>query len=217
MTRPRHIRVSPLRLSRTILEEVTGHLRAEAVLVYPTETVYGMGCLVRKTALTRLFKLKDRDLMKPVLLLVTDGVPARGLRWTPAARTLAEAFWPGPLTLVLADPGGLYPPGVRSGAGGVAVRQSPHPLAGRLVEAVGEPLTSTSANASGERPARSGLEALEVAAGMGADEGVWVLDSGPLPASSPSTVVDCTGSDPLVRRRGAISSDDIFKALQGNR
>lgn len=214
MTEPRHSRVSPVRLEPDLLEKVEAHLRAEAILVYPTETVYGMGCLIRKEALARLFELKHRDLLKPVLLLVTDEVKGEGLRWTDPARKLAEQFWPGPLTLVLADPEGVYPPGVRSEAGGVAIRETPHPLARLLVNRLAEPITSTSVNAPGETPARTGGQALEVARAMGAGDGIWVLDSGPLPAASPSTVVDCTGSEPLIRRRGAISSAHIFSALQ---
>src|SRR5690606_20055887 len=109
-----------------------------------------------------------------------------------------------PLTLVLADPDGTFPPGVRSDAGAVAVRRTSHPVAARLVELLGEPLTSTSANPPGGEPAADGDAAFRAAVEAGAGGETWVLDAGPLPPSPPSTIVDCTGSPPRVRRVGAM-------------
>lgn len=192
------------------------HLLDEGVLVYPTETVYGMGCLARPGALERLFGLKKRDPDKPVLLLVSERSHLRGLSWTEPGRRLAEAFWPGPVTLILADPRAHYPPGVRSPEGGVGVRESPHPLVRSLLDELQEPLTSTSANGPGEPPSRSGEEALEVVSELGGGAETWVLDAGALEPSSPSTVVDCTGPEPFIRRPGAVSSEEISKVLEAS-
>jgi L-threonylcarbamoyladenylate synthase len=196
-----------------VLQDVAVHLRAEGLVSYPTETVYGFGCLAREAALERLFRLKDREPDKPVLLLVSGPSQVESLRWNPAALALARAFWPGALTLVLSDASGSFPAGIRSTAGGVAVRQSPNRVAAALVECVGEPLTSTSANAPGEEPARSGEEAWEVAGALGAGGSLWVLDAGELPFSAPSTVVDCSDGVPVVIRAGAVGSRELQSVI----
>lgn len=195
------------------LEPVTRHLGEGGVVVYPTETVYGFGCLLRPDALATLQRFKSRGPASPFLLLVEgrEGVP--GLVWTAGAGEMARVFWPGPLTLVLSDPGGRYPAAVRSWKGGVAVRRTSHPLAARLVTAGGGPLTSTSANAQGEPPARTGDQALTVARRVGAGEETLVLDVGELPWSPPSTIVDCTGPIPSVVRTGAVPVERLRAIL----
>lgn len=185
------------------LGAVISHLAADLPLAYPTETVYGLGGAVTPAGVRRVQRLKNRDTKRPLLMLIEGPDDAAGLRWTPEARTLAEAFWPGALTLVLEDPDHIFPPGVRNNeTGGVGVRVSPHPLVRRLLGAYGRPLTSTSLNEPGMPPARSGREAGEVAARL--DDEIFVLDAGTLPLSAPSTLVDCTGPDPLVLRAGSV-------------
>ena len=186
------------------LGPVLAHLRAGGPLAYPTETVYGLGGDVTPGCVARVQELKGRDHGRPLLVLVEDADAVPGLRWTGAARELAAHFWPGALTLVLADPDGIFPEGVRGGPGaGVGVRVSPHPFVRRLLSAFGAPLTSTSMNEGGALPARSGSEALAVAEGMGASD-VLVVDWGTLPASEPSTVLDCSGEVPVVLREGSV-------------
>lgn len=187
-----------------LLAPAVRHLAAGGVVACPTETVYGFSGPTTREGVARVLALKARAENRPVLLLVDTPDDAPGLSWTADARELAEVFWPGALTLVLADPEGRYPPGVRSATGGVAVRRTAHPLAAALVRALGAPITSTSANAPGEAPARSGDEAAEVVTRLGAAEQVLVLDVGRLDESAPSTVVDCTGQRPRVLREGAI-------------
>lgn len=192
-----------------VLAEVTDHLVAGGLVAMPTETVYGFGCLVQEEPLGRLQGLKGRGPEKPFLLLIpgVDAVP--GLDWVPPARELAEVFWPGALTLILRDPEGSFPPGVRNAAGGVAVRVSPHPLVRAVMGHLGRPLVSTSANTPGGLPALSGPEALSAARDLEAGEGLWVLDGGVLGASDPSTIIDCTGAEPVIRREGAIPGNRL--------
>jgi len=185
------------------LEPVIEHLRSGGIVAYPTETVYGLGCLLRDEPLARLRALKQRDGDAPFLLLVPDADSVQELTWTEGARALAMAFWPGPVTLMLADERRIFPAAVRGPEGAVAVRQSGHPLAQRLVERLGEPLTSTSANPRGGDPASDGDGAWSAVLALGAGEEMWVLDGGGLPESPPSTIVDCTGRVPRVRRVGA--------------
>lgn len=191
---------------RETLDEVRRHLEDGGLLAYPTETVYGFGCALLGDALERLAALKNREPDHPFLLLVPDRRSVEGLRWTAEARELAEEFWPGALTLVLEDVGRRYPDAVRGPSGGVAVRQSPHPVARAVVQALGAPLTSTSANRPEEEAARTADQAERAAVLLGAGAETWVVDGGRLPSSRPSTIVDCTGPEPSVLREGAVPS-----------
>ncbi|MGE4554371.1 MAG: L-threonylcarbamoyladenylate synthase [Desulfovibrionaceae bacterium] len=129
-------------------------LQAGGVIVYPTETLYGMGCDGRNLqAVARVARIKGRPESKPLpviigslemLELVSDPIP-------PLVRALARAFWPGPLS-VLTPARPELAPGVRDGAGFVSVRLSPHPVARELSRRGGMPLVATSANLSGNDP-----------------------------------------------------------------
>ena len=194
-------------------EEVEGaipatllHLAARGVLAYPTETVYGFGGAIDGASVERLVALKSRPAAKPFLLLISGSamIERLGLHMHHAASMLAARFWPGPLTLVL--PGGQrrVPIRLRGPEGGIAVRWTSHPALQRLIAALGDPLTSTSANRPGVPPAMSAGEILEQ---WRADVGrgtIRVLDGGRLDASAPSTVVDCTARHARVIRPGAI-------------
>jgi L-threonylcarbamoyladenylate synthase len=183
---------------------VARHMRAGGLVAMPTETVYGFGALLRPGLISRVQQLKARDHDSPFLVLVAGPESVPELEWTPWAREFAKLFWPGSLTLVLPDPQGRFPLGVRSAAGTVAIRQSPHPLARGLVEALGEPILSTSVNPPKGIPALTAQEAMETAVSLGGGTDLWVLDSGPLPPSEPSTIIDCSGPQPLVVRAGSI-------------
>jgi L-threonylcarbamoyladenylate synthase len=187
---------------REELDAAVAHVREGGLIAHPTETVYGLGGLATPAALDAVRRLKPgRD--RPFILLVPSAEAVAGLAWTAEARELADVFWPGALTLVLADPSHSFPAGVHGESGGVAVRVTSHPVTRVLVERLGQPLTSTSANLPGDPPAASGDEALAVARAAGAGEELWVLDAGPLPPSAPSTVVDCTGPVARLLRPGA--------------
>ena len=209
MSAPRIVPCRNGRLPPRKLREVGRHLRSGGLLAYPTETVYGLGGLVEEGPLHALAALKRRDAHKPFLLLLPGRRAAPGLIWNRCARRLAERVWPGPLTLVLPDPGRTFPAQVRGGSGGVAVRMSPAPLVRRILDEVGAPLTSTSANPPGGAPALSGKEAWQAARSLGADERLWVLDAGELPPAPTSTIVDCTGRDPVVLRAGGLNPSDV--------
>jgi L-threonylcarbamoyladenylate synthase len=183
-------------------EAVRRHLEADGLIAYPTETVYGLGCALRPGALRRLVAFKGE---RPFLLLIRRVEDAGALRWTPAARDLAAAFWPGPLTLVLDDPSGAFPEAVVGPDGGVAVRVSPHPAIAPLLRAAGGPITSTSANRPGDPPPRTAAVAAELGAEI---DGLLVLDGGTLPAARPSTVVRCA-ADVRILRHGPLSRGEL--------
>jgi L-threonylcarbamoyladenylate synthase len=185
------------------LETTVRHLRADGVIAYPTETVYGFGSTLSSKGIAAVKNLKSRGEEKPIIVLIGAMEQVAGLVWTDAARELAKIFWPGAVTLVLADPQGVFPKGVHNQDGGVAVRLSPQPVVRRLIAALDGPLTSTSVNGPGERPARSGSEAADVIRRMGRSD-VHVLDAGTLPHSLSSTIIDCTGVTPTVLREGSV-------------
>jgi L-threonylcarbamoyladenylate synthase len=197
------------------LDPVVEHVRIGGLVAHPTETVYGFGGLATAAGVATLRRLKRRPKERSFLILLpsVDAVP--DLAWTEDARELASVFWPGALTLVLADPSGSFPPGIRSATGGVAVRVTSHPVTRMLVERLGVPLTSTSANAPEAPSATTGEDALAVARAAGAGEDIWVLDAGRLSPSAPSTVVDCTGATPVVLRAGATPVHRLRCVLPG--
>ncbi len=196
------------------LATVTAHLRRGGLLAYPTETVYGLGSRAREADVRALARLKGRRSDKPFLLLVSGRTmaEAQGLAFNEVASALARAFWPGPLTLVLPGGGGRLPDLLRGPEGGIAVRWTSHRGMARLVEALGEPITSTSANLPGQPPA-PGPEAILRDFAAPAEAGTLVvLDGGVLGNSPPSTVVDCTRPTPRLVREGALTLADLRRA-----
>lgn len=193
------------------IPRVIAHLRASGLIAYPTETVYGFGCLIRDDALLTLAALKSRDESKPFLLLIEDAARIPALIWTPAARKLADAFWPGPLTLALRVREN-FPSGILSEEGTVAVRATPHTGIRSLLQALGEPITSTSANTPGHAPAESADDVEGILRAIGGED-VMILDGGRLPHSAPSTLVDCSTDPPRVVRAGAITTEALEQVV----
>jgi L-threonylcarbamoyladenylate synthase len=197
------------------LNGTIAHLAARRVLAYPTETVYGFGGATDQESVDALIEIKTRPPAKPFLILVASSemLARLDITLTGYAAQLAARHWPGPLTLVL--PGGerRVPEQLRGPEGGIAVRWTSHPAIQRLLQAYGEPITSTSANRPGTPPATSAREVEEQwsdAIGRGV---LRVLDGGTLVPSPPSTVVDCTGRWPRVIRPGAISSSVLRESV----
>ncbi len=195
------------------LEDGIAALQAGELVVYPTETFYAIGAdAFSSTALRRLFMVKGREPGRPVGLIAADAAMAFSVaREIPIdARRLADAFWPGPLTLVLPARDDIAPE--LAGADGVGVRVSPNPVARSLSAGIGKPITATSANLSGAPPASTLAEAR---AAFGAKVKVY-LEGGKLMASAPSTVVAVSGSGWKMVRVGAISLSQIAIALAGD-
>lgn len=186
-------------------------LRRDAAIVYPTETFYGLGVrALSHAAVAALADLKGRDADKPIALIVRDvamleqvvtRVPA------PAVR-LIDRFWPGPLTLVLPARPDL-PRALTGGGTGIGVRVSSHPLAQALVDALGEPITATSANPGGEPPAIDAATARDY---FGARVAAYV-DGGTLAGGLGSTVLLVADDGARVIRRGAVTMDELRRAL----
>lgn len=199
----------------TAIPTVVAHLERGGLLAYPTETVYGFGSRARPADVTALAELKGRRSEKPFLLIVSGRamVEAQGLAFNAAADALARAFWPGPLTIVLPGGGGRLPDMLRGPEGGIAVRWTSHQGIAQLVAALGEPLTSTSANRPGSAPA-PGAESIVRDFSQPVSEGrLLVLDGGVLGNRPPSTVVDCTRPVTRLIRAGALSVAELRRAV----
>lgn len=190
------------------------HMAAEAIragdlIVLPTDTVYGVGCALDAQAIDRLYAVKNRPPEKatPVLLADMDAVERVAAGFPPLARQLAEAFWPGPLTLALPRRGDL--PANLSALPTVGVRVPDHDRARAIIAAVGGALAVTSANISDQPPACSIYEAIEYLA----DSVALYLDGGPCSGGVPSTVVSFEGDQLVVLRVGPISEEALRQVL----
>ncbi len=142
------------------LDDAIDAIRQGELVVYPTETFYALGADPNsKAALVRLFALKRRDPANPVALIAADPEMAFEIARVvpPLARRLAEAFWPGPLTIVVPARASLSRELVGPD-GGVGVRVSPHPISRAFSAGVGHPITATSANLSGTSARRHGCD-----------------------------------------------------------
>jgi L-threonylcarbamoyladenylate synthase len=181
------------------VEEAAAELARGGLVAFPTDTVYGLAA--GHDHLRKLYVAKDRPKEKRISILLSDAsnLEASALV-SPAARVLAEKFWPGPLTLVLVAP--------RRGT--IAFRVPDHPLARRLIAASGGGLPVTSANRSGGADARTAEEVMEQLDGRIA----LVLDGGRTTGGVPSTVVDCTTDEIKILREGAIGAAQIERAVR---
>jgi len=205
-------RVEAGRPDRRTLLRAAAILRDGGIVAYPTDTLYGLAANpASAAAMAQLYRIKGRpvDLAIPLIASGIAQIEAAGGALGPATRRLAEAFWPGPLTLVIPAWPGLDP-SVHAGRGTVAIRVPDHPVACMLAEACGWPITATSANKSGE-PSTMAPEAVRLALAADLD---GLIDGGPSPGGPPSTIVDAAGGAPRLLRAGAVPWDRVLECLQ---
>ena len=183
-------------------------LSAGGLVAFPTETVYGLGAdATNGRAVARLYEAKGRPAFNPLIAHVTGVAAARALgRFDAAAERLAEAFWPGPLTLVVPKlPGCPVSDLATAGLDSIALRVPDHPVAQALLQAFGRPVVAPSANRSGHV---SPTRAAHVLADLrGRIE--MILDGGPTPGGLESTVVDLAGPIPRLLRPGLVSAEEL--------
>ncbi|MEO8360552.1 MAG: L-threonylcarbamoyladenylate synthase [Vicinamibacteria bacterium] len=187
--------------------EIATQLLAGALIIYPTDTLYAIGCLAfNPAALERLRAAKGREGDKPLPVIAADLLQARALTssWPAAAQKLADVFWPGPLTLILPAAPDL-PPQLLAGSTGVAVRV---PASGpaRLLAGLAGPLVSTSANLAGQAPCTTVEAAVATFPSVDLIFDVGLLDG------APSTIVEIEGPTTArwkLIREGAIAREKI--------
>ncbi len=193
------------------IDQAVTILKRGGLIAFPTETYYGLGIdPFNEDALNRLFAVKKRSVLKPVLVLIEgrkqldifiDGIPTQ-------YEILMENFWPGPLTLIFPakpDISSL----LAGGTGTIGVRQSPHPVAAALTMAFGGPVTATSANRSGLTPATSAQEVYDA---FGSDIDL-ILDGGNTPGGLGSTLIGSKSGSIICLRDGCLPYEEIKKIL----
>ena len=184
-------------------------LRRSGLVAFPTDTVYGLGALVNDPAgIERLYQVKGRESAKaiPVLLSDLSELSRVAAEINPALQRLAQQFWPGPLTLVVPRHSAL--PRELSPYPTIGVRIPDHPVALALLRLAG-PMAVTSANLSGRSSPTTAQEVVDQLGGRIE----LVLDGGSAPGGVSSTVVDCSGLEPVILRQGPIGLDELLMAL----
>jgi L-threonylcarbamoyladenylate synthase len=199
-------------------DTAAGHARAAvlwhagSLVAFPTETVYGLGADARNgTAVAAIYEAKGRPAFNPLIVHVADAAAARVLAiWGAPAQALADAFWPGPLTLVLPLRAGHgLSPLVTAGLDTVGLRVPAHPAAHALLAAFGGPVAAPSANPSGRI---SPTTAAHVTAGL-AGRIAAILDAGPCAVGLESTIIGFDGTTPVLLRAGGVTAEQINTVL----
>lgn len=205
------VRIDPQRPDLARIREVAAVLRDGGLVAFPTETVYGLGAhALNPAAVHRIFDAKGRPATDPMIvhLAAVDQLERVAQTVPPIARELAAAFWPGPLTLILAKQWSV-PDVVTAGLPTVGVRVPSHRIAHALIAAAGVPVAAPSAN-------RFSHPSPTLAEHVLADlDGVVdiVIDGGPTPLGVESTILDLTVTPPLVRRPGGVTLSDLRRIV----
>ena len=196
----------------TSLDQAVAVLRRGGVIGIPTDTVYGIAAnALDEDAVDRVFTLKGREDTSPIPVLIGEVADLfkYGTHVTDEAVALAEAFWPGQLTIVVSK-SDLIPSVVSGGLDTVGLRIADHHVPRRLISDLGAPITATSANISGTEALNSAVSVAEQL-GDGLD---LVFDGGQLAPSRPSTVIDVTSGPPKILREGAVPAAAIERVLK---
>ena len=198
---------------RQTIDEAAARLRSGGLVAFPTETVYGLGGdATNSKAVAAIFELKARPSFNPLIVHVAEAADAeRHGVFDGRARALAQAFWPGPLSIVVRRSAACAICDLASaGLDTVALRVPAHPVAQALLRRTGRPLAAPSANPSGTL---SPTTAQHVARAF-AEHDLPILDGGPCAIGLESTVVDCSGDGlALLLRAGAIALDELSGTL----
>jgi L-threonylcarbamoyladenylate synthase len=203
--------VDPVHPDPSIIEHAAALLRAGEVVVFPTETVYGLGAAALQTgAVERIFAAKGRPFNDPLIVHIaeedaleqlTSSIPGR-------AKLLARSFWPGPLTLILPR-SPLVPKLVTAGLETVAVRMPRHPVALALIRAAASPIAAPSANRFMHVSPTTAQHALADLHGRVP----LILDGGPCEVGVESTVLDLCSTVPTILRPGGVSLEALRALL----
>ncbi|PKN97390.1 MAG: threonylcarbamoyl-AMP synthase [Chloroflexi bacterium HGW-Chloroflexi-5] len=185
-------------------------IRDGEIVAFPTDTVYGLGAdPFQATGIIKLFEAKGRDSNKAIAILigsieqaslVTDHMPDMAIR-------LCEVFWPGMLTVIVPRKNTL--PELISNVDRIGIRMPNHPVALEMLRTYG-PLATTSANLSGKPDAITAKDVFDQLA----NRVPLILDGGKCQGGVPSTVIDCSGSEPVILREGPVSIERLFKVLE---
>jgi L-threonylcarbamoyladenylate synthase len=192
--------------------EAAQKLKQNEVIAFPTETVYGLGGNAKSDeAVLKIFEAKGRPGDNPLIIHISDleqihsfvkDIPEK-------AKLLMDAYWPGPLTVILEKKSGVLSENATAGLETVAVRMPDHPVALALIEASGLPLAAPSANLSGRPSPTTAAHVADDLTGRIAG----IVDGGPTGVGLESTVVDCTGEVPVILRPGGVTKEQLAEVV----
>ncbi len=194
------------------LQEIVDFLDNQELIIYPTETCYGLGGdATQKEAIEKVFCVKRRPRTNPLHIAVSSlDMVNKYAKVNKRVRILFEEFLPGPLTLIL-ESREVLPSALSAGYKTLGIRFPDHPIPKQIIEALERPITTTSANISGRHPTYTAKKAM-IQLG---DSIAAIIDAGQLSYCPPSTVFDLTSEPPRLLRKGPITETDIMRALSG--
>ena len=195
-----------------IIGETARIIKSGGVIVYPTDTIYGLGCnSFDPHAVERIYAIKKRPSNQPVLALINSVEELMSLTGeiSEKARILIDKFWPGPVTFVFRAKSGV-PQCIQSHDGKIGIRLPKHEFCRYICRLSVVPVLSTSANISG-MPQTNNVEILR---DIFAGQVDLFIDAGNCTSITVSTIVDVTGSEPVILRDGVISGEEIEAALK---
>lgn len=185
-----------------MLEHAIQHIKNGGLIIFPTETAYALGCDATNVhAVNHIYERKGRPAHMPLSIIVADiDMAEKYARFTQEAHALANAHWPGPLTLILECINDALAPGVAHTDHSIALRVSSHITARALARELGKPIIATSANASGQPTC---YDVSEIKKQIETDD-LCIIDEGPLKQTPTSTIVDARSGISIIRQ-GAIT------------
>jgi len=208
----KRLKVNPQTPEPEVIAQAVEALKQGKLVIFPTETVYGLGADgLNSAAVRRVYEVKGRPFTRPLPLLIEDLAAARrlGRTWPEAAERLGRTFWPGPLTIVVPAASHL-PAALTAGGDTVGLRCPDHPVPLALLSGLGKPLAAPSANLSGHP---SPTTAAQAARDLAPQVAV-VLDGGTTNLGLASTVVDVTHRPFRLLREGSISREQLMQVLE---
>lgn len=209
----RLIKVSARATSKKIIAEAATVIRAGGLVVFPTETVYGLGAnALDKKAVQKIFVAKNRPTDNPLIVHIAkiQDLDKLAVNVPAYAKKLIGAFWPGPLTLVFYKKAAV-PDVVTAKGPTVAVRMPKHSVALALIKAAGVPIAAPSANRAGRPSATSAEDAF---IDLDGNKVEVILDAGKTRFGLESTVVDVSGIEPVILRPGAVTQEALERILK---
>jgi L-threonylcarbamoyladenylate synthase len=194
------------------IKEAAQNLKKNEVVAFPTETVYGLGGNAKSDeAVLKIFEAKGRPGDNPLIIHISDRKQIQSFVKTipEKATLLMDAFWPGPLTIILENKSGVLSEKATAGLSTVAVRMPDHPVALALIEASGLPLAAPSANLSGKPSPTTAAHVADDLTGRIAG----IVDGGATGVGLESTVVDCTVEIPVILRPGGVTKEQLEEVV----
>ncbi len=189
-------------------------LRANGLAVLPTDTLYAVAAdSFSQTAVDRIYKVKNRERTAPLPLMAASLAQVEQfLVVSDAAKKLAEQFWPGPLTMVLQTKGKL-PGHITAQDGTVAIRTPNHAFCRAVAESLGRPITATSVNFSGEKPA----SIISEISPQFLEEIDLIVDQGESKSAAPSTIIRLIDGKTEILRDGCLNREEILRSLESEK